>query len=94
MTGKEKRLCARLLEKAGEHFANHGCNDMPKEWFEDWTMKEKREFMRSFHEFNEGAIQRKLEDFELNDPNWLGDSAVMALLAHKLDHEGNHYDED
>jgi len=43
MTNKEKQLLIKLLNIAGEEFSNHGCNDCPEKWFENWTEKERFE---------------------------------------------------
>lgn len=76
MTPKEMHLAATLLQLAGEHYSNHGCNDW--DFPADWTMDEQRAFVREYHEYN--------GDPQEYDPHFLhlSDSAVMGFLAHKL----------
>jgi hypothetical protein len=41
ITDKEILLISKLLELAGDEFSNHTCNDVPDDWFKDWTKEEK-----------------------------------------------------
>ena len=78
MTEKEIKLAADLLLLASDQFANHGCNDMPDEYFKDWTLEERQTLVRQYWEWN-GTPQEY-------DPEFLhiGDSFLMYFLAEKL----------
>lgn len=78
MTNREKILAANLLELAANEFSNHGCNDVDESVFKDWTIEERREFVKGFYKYN--------GDPENYDENYLhlGDSILMDYLANKL----------
>jgi hypothetical protein len=80
MTEKELRAAGELLDLAADEFANHGCNDLDSSFWKGWTEEEKREFYKSYHEWN-GDPEEFREDAPLN---YLGDSAIMAFLSAKL----------
>ena len=79
MNKKEARLIAELLEMAANEFCNHGCNDVDKEVFKDWTLEEKKKLIKEFCEYNGNP-----NESEMYELSWLGDSTLMALFAHKL----------
>lgn len=81
MTDKEKLLASKMLELASDEFSNHGCNDVEDSVYEGWTIEERRQFIKEFHQWNEHR-----EDPIDYDPNFLhlGDSSIMAFLAYKL----------
>lgn len=37
---------------AADEFSNHCCNDIPREWFEDWSQDELTELDKKICEFN------------------------------------------
>lgn len=78
MTEKEIKLAADLLLLASDQFANHGCNDMPDEYFKDWTLEERQTLVRQYWEWN-GTPQEYNPDFL-----HIGDSFLMYFLAEKL----------
>lgn len=76
MTNKELKLAGELLDKASDVYANYGCNDW--EFPPDWTLEERRTFVKEYHDYNGSP-----DDYDPDDL-WLGDFQVMAFLAHKL----------
>ena len=78
MTTKEKQLAAKMLEMASYEFSNHGCNDVEDSVYEGWTLEERQQFVKEFHEWN--------GDPEEYSPTFLhlGDSTILSFLAHKL----------
>ena len=76
---KEKQLAAKMLEMASDEFSNHGCNDIEDSVYEGWTLEERQQFVKEFHEWN--------GDPENFDKDWLhlGDSTIMSFLAYKLE---------
>lgn len=76
---KELQLAAKLLETAADLFSNHGCNDLPDNFWDGWTKEEIIQFDKEFHEWN--------GDPENHDPKRagiIGDDAVMSFMADKL----------
>ena len=78
MKPKEKILAADLLELASDEFCNHGCNDLDKSFFKNWTKEEKQTLSKEYHEWN--------GDPENDGGNifYIGDSSLMSYLAYKL----------
>ena len=78
MTDKELLLAAKLLDLAQEEFSNHGCNDLPKDFLEDWALEEKKQLMKDYLELN--------GDPENYDDNFLYfmDDSLMWLMAEKI----------
>lgn len=80
MTDKEKHLVAVLLDMASNEFSNHGCNDMPENSFQNWTIEEKQSLVKQFHDYNGDP-----ENFDPNDLTILNhDSILMGFFASKL----------
>jgi hypothetical protein len=79
MTPKEKKLIIDFLEEYYEELSGHGCNDW--EFPSDWTKKEKRQFVKEFHEFN-----RSPDEFD-EENLILGDFCALSLLISKLSKE-------
>jgi len=73
-----------MLELASNEFSNHGCNDVDDSMYEGWTLEERQQFVRDFYQWNGG-------DQEEYSPTFLhlGDSTIMAFLAHKLSLSGS-----
>ena len=78
MTVNEKKLVSKLLDLASTIFASHSCNDLHDSYFEEWTIEERRRFIKEYHEYN--------GDPEEYDENFLHlpDFAIMKFLADKL----------
>lgn len=81
MNTKENKLAAELLGLASQTFGNHRCNDVDESYFEGWTIEERRQFVKEYHEYN--------GDPEEYDENYLyiPDYALMDFMAHKLSNE-------
>lgn len=78
MNNKEKLLAAEMLRLAENEFSNHGCNEVEESVWDNWTIAERQEFVKEFHEYN--------GDYEEYDPNFLhlSNTSIMGFLAHKL----------
>ena len=78
MTKNEKKLAVHFLKKASDEFGRHVCNDVDDEVFKDWTLEERKKFVKKYHEYN--------GDPEEYDENFLHlpDFALMGYLADKL----------
>ena len=83
MTNKEKLLVSKLLERAGDEFSNHGCNDVDDEWFIDWSKEEMK------------ALDKKVTDelcgegeYEDCEP-YMNDDGLMAYFSEVLKKEAN-----
>jgi hypothetical protein len=81
MKAKELRLAASLLQLASDEFSNHGCNDVDAYFYEGWSLKERQQFIKEFHDWN--------GDPEEFNPNFLelGDDILMSYLADKIKQE-------
>lgn len=77
---KEKilKLAAKMLETSASQFSNHGCNNVQDSVYEGWTLEERQEFVKEFHDKN--------GDPEEYSPNHLhlADWCLMDFLADKL----------
>lgn len=78
MTDKYYKLCAALLEMASNEFSNHGCNDMPDEFFIGWTKEERQQLAKDFEDYNSEG-----KDYDPNNIH-IPDSSLMSFFAHKL----------
>ena len=78
MTDNEKNLLIKMLKMASEYFGYKICNDTPEEFFINWSIDERKRFVKEYHEWN-GDPQEYREDW-LHLP----DFAIFSFLAHKL----------
>ena len=76
---KELALAAKMLELASDQFSNHGCNDVDENVYDGWTLEERQQFVKEFHEWN--GDPEEYEETFLH----LGDSTIMSFLAAKLE---------
>lgn len=78
MNNKELKLVSELLNIADEHYGDHCCNDADEALFNEWTLGERRQFVKEFHDWN--------GDPEEYDENWLHlpDYALMGFCAFKI----------
>ena len=76
---KELALAAKMLELASDQFSNHGCNDVDGNVYDGWTLEERQQFVKDFHEWN--GDPEEYEETFLH----LGDSTIMSFLAAKLE---------
>jgi hypothetical protein len=76
---KELALAAKMLELASDQFSNHGCNDVDENVYAGWTLEERQQFVKEFHEWN--GDPEEYEETFLH----LGDSTIMSFLAAKLE---------
>ena len=78
---KELSLAAKMLKLASEQFSNHGCNDVDENLYDNWTLEERQQFVKEFHQWN-GNLEEYDETFL-----HLGDNTIMSFLAAKLEWE-------
>lgn len=78
MNKKEKELASRMLEIAGELFANRNCNDVDDSVYDGWTHEERCGFVKEYHDWN--GDPEEYDESYLHLP----DFAIMDFLAYKL----------
>jgi hypothetical protein len=73
LSHKTLLLASQFLDDHADRLSNDGCNDW--EFPADWTVEEKTEFVKGYHEWN--------GDPEEFNPNWLclPNFAVAAFLS-------------
>lgn len=78
MNKKEIDLLCHFLELTSTEFGNHGCNDVEEEVWKDWSVEERKKFVKEFHDWN--------GDSEEYDERYLHlpDFAIMSFLKNKL----------
>ena len=87
MNIKEKKLLVHILKHYREMRSRAGCNDVPAEWFADWTEEEIAEFNKNSAEGNLGKLFEDMTDAEKEDYatfNHKYDWIVASDLADKL----------
>jgi len=52
MRSKYLKAIARLLDMASSEFGSHGCNDLPRDFFDGWTLEERKELVFDMHKKN------------------------------------------
>ena len=52
MRSKYLKAIARLLDMASSEFGSHGCNDLPRDFFDGWTLEERKELVVDMHKKN------------------------------------------
>jgi hypothetical protein len=78
MTRNEKNLAAILLKIARYEFSNHICNDVEDSVYDEWTIEERKQFVKEFYEWN-GDPENYNENFL-----YIGYDSLMGFLAYKL----------
>ncbi len=78
MNYKERVLAAKLLKLSADEFGNHGCNDVDDDMYEGWTLAERQQFVKEFHDWN--GDQEEYDPRHINLP----DFCLMDYLASKL----------
>lgn len=78
LTAKERKLICDLLEMASAEFSNHGCNDIEQDMWEGWTIEERKQFVKSYYEYNGDLNEYDENHLELAD--W----ELMNYMVHKL----------
>lgn len=70
---------AKLLDMAGDQFGNHGCNDLPSDFWDGVSHEDQVELYRKYHEWN-----GDLEDFNPDQIGYLGDWVWMGYFSEVL----------
>jgi len=83
MDSHELNLAGKLLGMAGETYSNHGCNDMEEEFWDGWTIEQKRKLAKDICYWNGDSEEYNQDDVTFTD--WL----VMSYFADKLISEAN-----
>ena len=65
MNKKEMMLLSLFLKECKEEFSNHGCNDVPDEFYSGWSDEEIKEFNHKLNLYN--GISDKNDDQYVND---------------------------
>lgn len=78
MTKKEINLTIHFLKEASEELSNNGCNDVDEKVWEGWTKKERKAFVKEYHEWNGNPGEYQEEHLHLPD------FAIADFLAYKL----------
>lgn len=78
MTKKEKELTAKLLDLVSNRLGYNICNDVPDEIFDGWTLEEKQELVKNYHDVNGDP-----EEYDENNTH-LPDYALAWYLSNKL----------
>ena len=78
MTINELKLAAEMLQLAEQEFSNHGCNDVEDSVYDGWTLEERQQFVKEYHDWN-GDPHEYDHNFL-----YLPDFAIMSFLAYKL----------
>lgn len=81
-------LASEMLSLAESEFSRHGCNDVDNSLYSQWTMEEKANFARCYHQWNESRLE-PIEDSKR--PEELPDFAIMGFLAAYLSGQLNEY---
>ena len=81
MNKKEINLLCHFLYLASDEFGNHGCNDVEESVWKEWTLEERKEFVREYCIWN-----GDLEEYDESNLH-LPDFAIMGFLKHKLKNE-------
>lgn len=68
-------MISKLLEMAGDKFSNHGCNDLPKDFYNGMSETDIKQLYKDYHEWN-----GDLEDYN-GDVGYLGDDSLMNFLS-------------
>ena len=82
MSNKEKRLAAELLEMASDEYATHTCNDLDPSILEDFTMDEKIQLAKEFHQWNGDPEEITGTPDDINALYY--DWELMSFLSAKL----------
>lgn len=76
LTLAEKKLASKLLELAGDSYANHGCNDFDLTFL---SLEERREILKKYEEWNGSP-----EEYDENHVDVFVDSSLMDYMSHRL----------
>jgi len=72
------KMNADLLEMASEVFSNHGCNDLPRGFFNGWNDEQKEIFLKDFTKWMDDP------DYDCDDVKYITDYMLMYYLSDKL----------
>lgn len=69
-------MVSKLLEMAGDEFCNHGCNDLPEDFFEGMSKEDVQELYREYHNWNGDP-----EEYDPEQLGYLGDDSLMSFFS-------------
>jgi hypothetical protein len=69
VTKAEKVLASRLLDAAADKYANHSCNDVDAEMFDDLSGEDLDEMRAAFNKWRNGGSDLSL--LEIGDYEWM-----------------------
>lgn len=75
---KLKEMLAKFIDLAADELGNNGCNDVDESFYDGWSVEERQEFVKEFHDWNGNP-----QDY---DPEYLDlpDFAIMRFLKDKI----------
>ena len=78
LTTIEKTMVARLLDMASNNFANHICNDLPKDFFDALTESELIELDKNICDWNGDPEEHVTDPDRIFIPDWYLASFLAA----------------
>jgi len=78
MNKKEISLLCYFLELASIKFANQGCNDVEEKVWNNWSIEERKGFVKEYHNWN--GDPEEYDEKYLHIP----DFAIISFLRSKL----------
>lgn len=69
-------IVSKLLDLASDEFSNHGCNDLPKSFYDGMSKEEIQELYHEFHKWDGDP-----EKYNPERLNYLGDSILMTFFS-------------
>ena len=76
---KELKLAQYFMERASEEFGRNICNDIDDVVWENWTVEERRKFVKDYHDWNGDP-----EDYDEEELH-LPDFAIISFLSYRLE---------
>jgi len=78
MNKKEIDLLCHFLELVSDEFGNHGCNDVEEEVWNNWSLEERKEFVKEYHNWNGDPKEYNEKYLHISD------FAIISFLKSKL----------
>ncbi len=67
-------MISKLLEIAGDKFSDHGCNDLPENFYGDMTKEDIQQLYKAWHEWNG-------DDYNPDQTGYLRDDLLMDFFS-------------
>lgn len=69
-------IVSKLLEIAGDVFSNHGCNDLPDDFFTEMSEEDIQDLYKEWHMWNGDP-----EEYDPESIGYLGDVSLMTFFS-------------